>query len=100
MAGSLNQVTLLGTMFHVAIVAASMPLFAALHERNDRSGLEHLYRTTSKWTLAANLPLFLVLVAFPTQILSIFGPEFREGDTALAIMAWAIGNDVLRLFGL
>ncbi|MGI8828217.1 MAG: flippase [Candidatus Limnocylindria bacterium] len=84
-----NQVTMLGSMFHMAIVAASMPLFAGLHDRGDRPGLERLYRTTSKWTLAVNLPLFLILVAFPSQILSLFGPEFRVGAAALAIMAWA-----------
>ncbi len=84
-----NQVTLLGSMFHMAIVAASMPLFAGLHDRGDHAGLERLYRTTSKWTLAANLPLFLILVVFPEQILSIFGSEFRDGAAALAIMAWA-----------
>ena len=84
-----NQVTMLGTMFHAAIVSAAMPLFAAIHDRGDRDGLERLYQTTSKWTLAANLPLFLILVAFPTQILALFGPEFQDGALPLAIMAWA-----------
>jgi O-antigen/teichoic acid export membrane protein len=84
-----NQVTLLGTMFHAALVSASMPLFAQLGDSDDRAGMLHLYRATSKWTFAANLPLFLILAAFPGAILSIFGPEFRAGSTALVVMAFA-----------
>jgi O-antigen/teichoic acid export membrane protein len=83
-----GQVTLLGTMFHTAVVSASMPLFAALQDRRDRRAVEHLYRTTSKWTLGANLPLFLILLTFPAEILGLFGPDFREGTAALSVMAW------------
>lgn len=84
-----NQVTLLGSMFHNAVVASSMPLFAQLSDRGDETGMQHLYRTTSKWTYALNLPLFLVLVMFPEAILSLFGEGFRDGAPALAIMAFA-----------
>jgi O-antigen/teichoic acid export membrane protein len=83
-----GNVTMLGTMFHTAVVTSSMPLFARLQDVKDRVAIEHLYRTTSKWTLAANLPLFLFLVLFPSQTLAVFGSEFREGSVALSIMAW------------
>ncbi len=83
-----GNVTMLGTMFHTAVVSSSMPLFARLQDLKDRVAIEHLYRTTSKWTLAANLPLFAFLVLFPSQILAVFGSEFREGSAALSIMAW------------
>jgi O-antigen/teichoic acid export membrane protein len=35
-----------------------------------------------------NLPLFLVVLLFPTQILAIFGRSFVGGVTALTILAW------------
>jgi O-antigen/teichoic acid export membrane protein len=76
-------------MFHSAVVSSSMPLFAQLSDRRDHAGMEHLYRTTSKWTYAINLPLFLVLVLFPQAILSLFGEDFQTGFGALMIMAFA-----------
>ena len=45
-----NQVTMVGSMFHASVVASSMPIFAEMADRQDRSGLERMYRTTSKWT--------------------------------------------------
>ena len=84
-----NQVTMLGSMFHSAVVSSSMPLFAQLSDRRDRDGMEHLYRTTSKWTYAMNLPLFLVLVLFPQAILGLFGKGFEDGSAALVVMAFA-----------
>jgi O-antigen/teichoic acid export membrane protein len=84
-----NQVMLVGTIFHTAIVQASMPIFAELQDSDDRRRLHALYRTTSKWTFSLNLPFFLVAVLFPQALLSIFGPEFRDGVTALSILAFA-----------
>ncbi|HEY7333159.1 MAG TPA: flippase [Candidatus Limnocylindria bacterium] len=84
-----NQIMLLGTLFHSAIVSASMPIFAELQDGPDRSRLHALYQTTSKWTFTLNLPFFLVAVLFPQALLSIFGPEFLDGATALAILAFA-----------
>ncbi|MDQ2878626.1 MAG: polysaccharide biosynthesis C-terminal domain-containing protein [Pseudomonadota bacterium] len=37
--------------------------------------------------LALATPLFVVLIAFPSQLLSVFGPEFRQGALALQILA-------------
>lgn len=88
-----NQVTLVGSMFHQSVAASSMPVFAELADRKDRSGAERLYRTTSKWTFTLNLPLFCLVVAFPEALLSVFGREFEAGSTALIILAWgALAN--------
>jgi len=84
-----NQIQLVGTIFHSAVVQASMPIFAELHDQGDRSRLAHLYQTTSKWTLSLNLPFFLMAILFPAALLEIFGREFRDGSSALVILAWA-----------
>jgi O-antigen/teichoic acid export membrane protein len=83
-----NHVMLVGAIFHQAIVQASMPIFAELQDASDRARLHALYRTTSKWTFTLNLPFFLVAVLFPQALLSIFGPEFMDGATALVILAF------------
>jgi O-antigen/teichoic acid export membrane protein len=82
-----SQINLVGTIFHSAIVSASMPIFAELHDQGDRSRLAHLYQTTSKWTLTLNLPFFLAVVLFPQALLMIFGSEFTDGSGALVILA-------------
>jgi O-antigen/teichoic acid export membrane protein len=87
--GVSNQLNLIGSMFHSSVVSASMALFAETEARGDRRGLEALYQTVSKWSVSLNLPLFLALVLFPEALLSLFGPEFREGVTALTILAFA-----------
>lgn len=83
-----NQIQLVGSLFHAAIVRATMPLFAELHDSGERSRLEHLYQTTSKWTFSLNVPFFLVSLAFPEALMALFGPEFTDGAQALVILAW------------
>ncbi|MGH2381976.1 MAG: oligosaccharide flippase family protein [Candidatus Limnocylindria bacterium] len=83
-----NQIQLVGSLFHAALVRAAMPLFAELHDSGERSRLEHLYQTTSKWTFSLNMPFFLVSIAFPEALMALFGPDFTDGAQALVILAW------------
>ena len=83
------NVNLIGSLFHQSLVAASMPLFAAAQDGGDRGALERLYQLMSKWSLTLNLPVFLVIVAFPETLLALFGPEFRAGAVPLMILGAA-----------
>lgn len=87
--GIANHLNLLGSMFHGAVVSSSMPLFADLHDRADHAGVRRLYRTTSKWTFALNVPFFVVVLLFASGLLAIFGGEFEAGSPALVILAFA-----------
>jgi len=87
--GIANHLNLLGSMFHASVVSSSMPLFADLHDRGDVAGVRRLYRTTSKWTLALNLPFFVIVLLFAPSLLAIFGAEFEAGSEALVILAFA-----------
>jgi O-antigen/teichoic acid export membrane protein len=44
------------------------------------------YRSATKWTFMLGAPLLVLLLAFPGDLLSIFGPGFREGEGALVIL--------------
>lgn len=83
-----NQIQLVGGLFHAAIVRATMPLFAELHDSGERTRLEGLYQTTSKWTFSLNMPFFLISIAFPDALMALFGPDFSDGTQALVILAW------------
>jgi O-antigen/teichoic acid export membrane protein len=84
-----DQLNLLSALFHTSIVAAVMPHFAQMHDGGDAQQLQQLYRTTSLWTFALDLPVFAIVVLVPAELLSVFGPEFVAGATALAILACA-----------
>jgi O-antigen/teichoic acid export membrane protein len=89
-----NQMNMVGSMFQSAIAVASRPIISELYDKGDCVQLGRMYQTTTKWALTANLPMFLTLVLFPTQILSIFGRSFVSGSTALVLLACAIMADV------
>ncbi len=84
-----TNVNLIGSLFHSSLVSASMPLFAAAQDRENRSALVRLYQLTSKWSLTLNLPIFLLVVAYPQALLGMFGSEFGAGAVPLAILATA-----------
>jgi O-antigen/teichoic acid export membrane protein len=84
-----SQINLVGSLFHSSISGASMPVISTLYDREDYEHLKRIYQTTSKWTFSLNLPLFLIIVLYPDEILSIFGDSFVDGAAAISILAWA-----------
>lgn len=84
-----SQINMVGRTFHGAIVTTSAPIISALHDCGDVDQLRRFYQAMTKWTFAVNLPLFLVMLLLPAQILSIFGQDFAGGATALVILACA-----------
>jgi O-antigen/teichoic acid export membrane protein len=83
-----SRTNMVGRMFQQSIVIASGPIVSELHDQQKRVQLARFYQSTTKWTLTANLPLFLIVQLFPAAILSIFGREFVGGAVALTILAW------------
>src|SRR5437868_7085017 len=61
------------------------PVIADLYARKQNAVLEKLYRTLTKWVLAATLPLGLVLILLAPQCMRIFGADFERGWSLLAI---------------
>jgi len=89
-----SQMNMVGSMFQSAIAVASRPIIAELYDKGDHPQLSRMYQTTTKWAVTANLPMFLTLVLFPSEILSIFGKSFVAGSTALVLLACSIMADV------
>ncbi|MFC2023144.1 oligosaccharide flippase family protein [Chloroflexota bacterium] len=83
------QASTLGTMFHASLGVASAPIIAELHDGGDWEQMKIHYQTMTRWILTMNLPVFLIVVLFPGQLLSIFGRGFAGGALALRILAFA-----------
>jgi O-antigen/teichoic acid export membrane protein len=58
-----------------------------LYLQGRRDELGALFKSTAKWSYMIGLPIFSLMVAFPGEILSVFGGGFRTGSTALVILA-------------
>ena len=69
-----------------AINTIFIPHIAALHAQGDRSGLQAMVTTTSRWASLSALVVALPLFALPGLVLSVFGDAFASGSTALRIL--------------
>ena len=74
-------------LFLTSVSLTLSPFVADLHHRGEREHLNKLYRQVTRWTLAATVPVLLVLIVMPGQVLRIFGPEYVSGASALRIVA-------------
>ena len=63
------------------------PTIAELHAAGNYALLQRLYVSLTKWILILTLPLALSVIIFSASWMSIFGPAFRDGATALSVGA-------------
>ncbi len=71
----------------VAVNTIIAPKFAALYAQGDREALRVLARGSTKVITLVALPLLLLFITIPKQILGLFGSEFSEGAFALRLLA-------------
>lgn len=84
-----SNINLVGRISYQSIIASVKPFLAELYAQGNIKQVGQLYQTTTRWTLMTNLPIFLIMVLFPEQLLAIFGESFVVGASALAILAYA-----------
>ena len=73
-------------LFLTSVSLTFSPFVADLHHRGERVQLDELYKKVTRWTLAATIPVLLVLAVMPAEVLRVFGPEFVRGEDALRIL--------------
>ena len=73
-------------LFLTSVSLTFSPFVADLHHRGERARLDGLYKQVTRWTLAATIPVLLVLAVMPGSVLRIFGGDFVEGEAALRIL--------------
>ena len=77
------------TIVRFAFSGIFSPIISGLHARRDTEEMGRLYKDVSRWIFTGAFVLFLVLVVFASDIMSIFGEGFSGGATALIIVAVA-----------
>jgi O-antigen/teichoic acid export membrane protein len=81
--GRISQLILL---FLTSVNLVFSPFAADLHARGERARLDSLFKRSTRWALAATLPLAIVLFVAAPQVLQAFGPGYEVGSTPLRIM--------------
>jgi O-antigen/teichoic acid export membrane protein len=78
--------SLLITYFMQSTNALSSPRFATLYVQNRHVELQALFTNVIRWTFWPSLALALLLIAFGSPILHLFGPDFEQGHLVLVIL--------------
>ena len=73
-------------LFLTSVNLMFSPYVADLHNRGEIERLNRLFKTLTRWTLAATVPGFLLIGITPDSVLGIFGAEFGDGKAALLIL--------------
>lgn len=81
------QMTRTGQVFSMALSNVSMPMISEYYAQGGIERLRPFYRTATRWSLTASLPLILPLLLFPEPLLALFGEEFVEGRTGLVLLS-------------
>lgn len=70
-----------------ALTYIYMPTAARLTAQNDRETIRRTFVTSTRWTLAITVPMFLLFVCLPSQSIdTVFGSKFLGATSALEIL--------------
>jgi O-antigen/teichoic acid export membrane protein len=73
-------------LFLTSVNLMFSPFVADLHSKGETERLDRLFKTLTRWTVAATMPAFLLLAVAPSAALRVFGGAFAGGETALLIL--------------
>ena len=82
-AARVSQVLLL---FLTSVNLVFSPFAADLHARGQRERLQELFQRSTRWALAATLPLLIVLFVAADDVMRAFSERFEAGEGALRIL--------------
>lgn len=87
---ALSQISILFAIILEAFNAIFAPMIAHLFHTNKLVQLEEAFRVSTKWGLYISMPLFLMILAAPQQLLSVmFGELYIKGTVPLTILTIA-----------
>lgn len=91
------KISSISAILLLAINAIQAPSFAELHKKGEHKKLQQQVQSSTKILFWASLPVTVILIIFPSQLLGIFGPAFKVAWPALIILS--IGNFVNNITG-
>jgi O-antigen/teichoic acid export membrane protein len=70
-----------------AIHLVISPQISALLSLGDRDRARAVFQTATEWIMLSSWPVSLALASFAPLLLSLFGPDFTQGQTVLLLLA-------------
>ncbi len=89
-----TKIVVLATFAMPAVTQAFSPRITDLYERGLDAELRHAYYVVTGWNLVLSLPAFALLLAFPAELLSLFGPGFSSTTAVTVTMVLVVGQIV------
>jgi len=74
------------TFVMTAVNVIGMPMLASAFHQKSASELKEIFIKTQRWSFFGSIPVFVVLMVFPGDVLSFFGEEFKQGALMLQIL--------------
>jgi len=65
------------------------PMMSEFFGRNEIQRMEELFKVITKWVVSLSIPILVTVLIFRSQILSMFGPQFVTGSSAVAFLGMA-----------
>jgi O-antigen/teichoic acid export membrane protein len=101
------RVALLGAFLLHSMISILSPKFSELIASGKLGELETVARHSISFVVLSVVPLWITVLIFPSQILALFGDEFRQGGEVLVLMftgqmlfgIFGIGGEILMMGG-
>jgi O-antigen/teichoic acid export membrane protein len=82
-----TRLVTMATFVMPAVNSAFAPRIADLHHRGRTESLRRVYAVAASWNVRLTVPIFAVLLAFPGELLSLFGRGFAAAAAVTVILA-------------
>ena len=82
-----RRVSAASNAINTAMNQVYSPVGSNLFLQDKRDELRSLFKVFAKWSFSLGFPLFCLQVAFPKEILSLFGEDFSAASTALIVLS-------------
>ena len=74
------------------INSAFVPHVAHLHHLGDRGGVDTVYGAANRWVIRLSIPAFIMLLAYPKDLLGLFGGDYTRTEAVAVTVVLAIGQ--------
>ncbi len=87
--GAAVAIALLPGLVYNAFSFRFSPTIARLYETGQHDELRALLLSVTRWITVVSLPLYTTAIVFPSALLQIYGPGYREAAATLALISAA-----------